>query len=225
MVRIRLPAAAAAAVMALAACSSINGGYAAPGVVGLLAGDALFPPPPPVLSEEATVPPADMEMDRALTELRATLMRLSAEVDKSRQHLTELQAEVERTRAQIERLLERGHWDTPARPATMPASAERAGGRPFVRIRFDQPFVDHSDALREAVQTALAQLPDAGFEVVAILSVGGGNPAAAEHRAAQLHAKEVVATLLDMGLSPGQLTLSSASESGGDSDEVRIYIR
>lgn len=225
MVRIGLPAAAAAAVMALGACSSLSG-YATAGGGRALASNSLFPPPPPVLSDKATASADDnAAVNRVLAGLLMTLTKLAADIEGSRQRLAELQVEVDSTRAQIERLLERERPDPGIFPAAAPASEEGGNNLPFVRIRFGQPKVDYVDALNKAVQKALAQLPDAEFDIVAIAPLESYGPDTAERRAAKVHAKEVVATFMQMGVPPGQLTLSSAIDSAADVNEVRIYIR
>lgn len=231
MVRIRVPAIAAAAVLALAACSSIDGAYPSPGAAGAASDDALFnalfPPPPPVPPDEAAGTAAGTDIGHELADLHAALNRLSADIDESRRHLAHLQAEVERTRARIERLLaasNTGGIDADVRhEQTAVAPADR---RPLVRIRYDRPAVDYADALREAVDIALARLPDAGFDVVAVAPAGaGGEPSAEDSGAAKLHAEEVMATLLDMGLPATRLTLSSAVSDGASVNEVHLYIR
>lgn len=216
MVRIGSTAAAAAAVLALAACGSIHGSSPWTGGAGAVIDYELFPPPPRVPAVPAAT--AD-EKASEIASLRASLTQLSADIDESRRHLARLEAEAESTRTRIDRLLaEQDAFEADGTPATVPARPER---RPLVRIRYDRPNVAYEDALVDAVALTLARLPDAAFDLVAV------TPAAANAgpATAQLHAEEVEASLLAMGVEPDRISLFAAMSDVAAIDEVHLYIR
>lgn len=224
MVRIQVPAVVAAAALALAACGSLGGGPAPYASGGATFDPVLFPPPPPVPPEPRGMA-AGPDMREEIARLAAAVERLSADVEANGRRLAALAAELQRTRARIEALL-----SGPAATAAA-ASPDLPGGsgderRPLVRIRYDRPFVDHADAVRAAVGAALARLPDATFDLVAVTpdeDVTGTDGVAAD--AAWTRAEEVMAGLLEMGLAADRLTLSAAAGDGADVGEVRIYVR
>lgn len=216
MVRIGSTAAAAAAVLALAACGSIHGSSPWTGGSGAVIDDELFPPPPPVPAV-----PAETGEQKAseIASLRASLTRLSADIDESRRHLARLEAEVESTRTRLDRLLaEQDSFKAGGTPAAVPARPDR---RPLVRIRYDDPDVAYEDALVDAVALTLARLPGAAFDLVAVTpAAANGGPATA-----RLHADEVEASLLAMGVEPDRISLAAAMSDAVAIDEVHLYIR
>lgn len=224
MVRIQVPAVVAAAALALAACSSLGGGYAPYAVGGATFDPVLFPPPPPMPPEPRGALAAGRDMREEIAGLAAAVERLSADVEANRRRLAALTTELQRTRARIEALLAAGAPTSAASPAI---PGEPGGDRrPLVRIRYDRPSVDHADAVRTAVGAALARLPDAAFDLVAVTAAEDGataNAGAADE--AWAHAEEVMADLLEMGLAADRLTLSAAGGPGADVGEVRIYVR
>ena len=235
MVRIRVPAVAAAAVLALSACSSIDGVFPSPGQPGATFDHALFPPPPPMPTGPMDPPAAPIagpvaggfDVGQALAELHGALARLSADIEQSRRHLADLQAEVERTQARIDRLLATDGAGThgPGRNV-VPAPTASGERRPLVRIRYDTPEADYADAVREAVWAALARLPDAAFDLIAVTPAeDDAEPLGAAGEAARLHAEAVMAMLLDLGVEPDRLSLTSAINDTASVDEVHLYIR
>ncbi len=134
------------------------------------------------------------------------------------------EAEVDGARARIDSLL---FGQAPDKPSMAPIPEQRpADRRPLVRIRCDGPRTNYADALEEAVATALARLPDAVFDLVAVIPAGAGTePAAQADGGALLYAQEVMASLLAMGIEPDRLSLSSATGDGTTVDEIHLYIR
>jgi hypothetical protein len=233
MVRIRVPVATAVAVMALSACGSIHGPYAQPGEAGTAIDYVRFPPPPPMptrpLAPAEARGGADVEAE--LARLDAALGRLTGDIEASRRHLAHLEAEVERARARIDELLEGAGTAKVSAPLPPPRPPVAAGLRPLVRLRYEQAAdVDFAEEVRNAVWTALERLPDAVFDVVAV-STTEADPAAGTatdtqgEEAAWLHAEEVVASLVAMGIEPERLTLSAAVSEAARADEVHLYIR
>ena len=96
MVRIRVPAATAVAVMALSACGSIHGPYPQPGEAGTAIDYVRFPPPPPMPTRPLA--PADARAgasaEAELARLDAALGRLTGEIEQSRRRLADLKADL-----------------------------------------------------------------------------------------------------------------------------------
>ncbi|MDZ3836673.1 MAG: hypothetical protein U0S49_04775 [Rhodospirillales bacterium] len=232
MVRIRVPAATAVAVMALSACGTIHGPYPQLGEAGPAIDYVRFPPPPPMPTRPSA--PADAragaDVEAELARLNAALGRLTGEIEQSRRHLTDLEAEVERARARIDELLEGAGTARAAAPLPPQQPTVAAGLRPLVRLTYEQAAdIDYAEDVRDAVWTALERLPDAVFDVVAV-SPAEADPSAGARgthgeQGVWLHAEEVVASLVAMGIEPERLTLSAAVSEAARADEVHLYIR
>ncbi len=233
MVRIRVPAATAAAVMALSACGSIDGPYGKLETAPTGIDSVRFPPPPPmprrpVAPAEAPAEAApDAAVEAELAHLGAALSQLAGEIEQSRRHLAELEAEVERVRARIGTLRDGGGTAKTATPRPPRQPAESENRRPLVRVRYEQAAdVEHAEDVRDAVRAALERLPDAAFDVVAVSPAG---MAAASGRQGEesiwLYAEDVAASLTAMGIEPERLTLSSAVSEAAGTGEVHLYIR
>lgn len=223
MVRIGVPAVTCVAIMALSACGSIHGPHVPPDDARPAIDYARFPPPPPVPPLPAQAARAGAGMAEELGELQSSLGRLAGEIEQARRHLADLEAEVERSRARIDQLLGRRQ---PALPAQQASAAP--GLRPLVRIRCAEAAgvdcADYEDALRGAVSAALERLPDAVFDVVAVNPEG---PAAEPQgdTVAWLHAEQVAASLMAMGIEPDRLSLSSTLSEAAGASEVHLYVR
>lgn len=227
MVRIGVPAVTCVAIMALSACGSIHGPHVPPDGARPAIDYVRFPPPPPVPPLPAQAARADAGIAGELAELQSSLGRLSGEIERARRHLADLEAEVERSRARIEQFLGR---QQPGAGAPIPAQQASAapGLRPLVRIRCEEAAgvdcADYDDALRGAVSAALERLPDAVFDLVAVNPDG----TAAEPQGngvAWLHAEEVAASLVAMGIEPNRLSLSSTLSETAGASEVHLYVR
>lgn len=229
MVRIRVPAATAVAVMALSACGSIHGPYPQPGEAGTAIDYVRFPPPPPMPTRPLA--PADARaganVEAELARLDAALGRLTGEIEHSRRRLADLEAEVQRARARIDALLEGAGTAEVSAPLPPQQPPLATGLRPLVRLNYDHAAdVDYAEEVRDAVWTALERLPDAVFDVVAV-SPAEPDPAAGVHgnEGVWLHAEDVAASLVAMGIEPERLTLSAAVSEAARADEVHLYIR
>ncbi len=99
-------------------------------------------------------------------------------------------------------------------------------GTPLVVIRFDQPNVDYQQSLYAALNQALQNRPNAGFQVVAISPTRG---TAASVQLAQTdakrHAQDVVRSMTDMGVPSSRLAVASATDPAAAGSEVRIFVR
>jgi hypothetical protein len=101
-----------------------------------------------------------------------------------------------------------------------------ATGPALVTIRFDHPHVDYQQILYTAVAQALQSRPGSGFAVVAVSPTRG--TAAAVQLAqtdAERHARDVVRSLSDMGVPANHLNMSSSTDPGVGTSEVRVYVR
>jgi hypothetical protein len=99
-------------------------------------------------------------------------------------------------------------------------------GRLLVLIRYNQPNVDYTQQLSQAVGTAMERRPNAEFSVVAV-SPASGDPAALaeEQQVAEKNADEVKRSLIQMGLSPSRITMASTQAQTAQTPEVHVYIR
>jgi hypothetical protein len=99
-------------------------------------------------------------------------------------------------------------------------------GRLLVLIRYNQPNVDYTQQLSQAVGTAMERRPNAEFSIVAV-SPASGDPAALaeEQQVAEKNADEVKRSLIQMGLSPSRITMSATQAQTAVTPEVHVYIR
>jgi hypothetical protein len=170
---------------------------------------------------------AATDVEAELAHLDAALSRLAGEIEQSRRHLADLQAEVARARARIDALREGGGTAEAAAPLPPRQPTEPEDRRPLVRVRYEQAAeVNYAEEVREAVWAALERLPDAAFDVVAVSPAGTATAAGPQGEdSIWLHAEDVAASLVAMGIEPERLTLSSAVSETTGADEVHLYIR
>ncbi len=120
------------------------------------------------------------------------------------------------------------HLMAAPQPAMAPQAAAPlpAGGRPLVRIKFDNPNVDYEQALYVAVNEALERYPDASFDLVAVNPTqGNAAEVAIETTRARRNAEKVLRTLTQMGLPADRIAVSSDANAAARSSEVHLYIR
>ena len=98
--------------------------------------------------------------------------------------------------------------------------------RPLMKIRFDRPDVDSTQALYMSVSEALQQYPNSQFEWVAV-SPGMGNPAklAIESTKARRNAEKVLRNMVQMGVDTNRVNLANLTEDDIQHNEVHLYIR
>lgn len=99
-------------------------------------------------------------------------------------------------------------------------------GQLLVLVRFNEPQVDYEDQMYQAVSTALDRKPDANFTIVAV-SPKSNDPAAVggDIERADRNAENVKSSLIQLGLQPNRLSMSSISSDVAQSPEVHLYIR
>jgi len=122
---------------------------------------------------------------------------------------------------------EQGGGQTPpmARPVSDAAVAPTTG-RLLVLIRYNKSNVDYEQQLAAAVSNALGRKPDAEFTVVSIVPVSG-EPAeiATMQETANRNADGVKRSLVQLGLAPSRIAMSSAQTQDARTAEVHVYVR
>ena len=114
----------------------------------------------------------------------------------------------------------------PMQMAPPPGYNEMPGGPALVTIRFDRANVDYKQILYTALAQALQSRPGASFNVVAVSPTRGtlGAVQLAQSEA-QRHAADVMRSMSDMGVPSNRLGVSSTTDPGASSTEVRVYVR
>jgi hypothetical protein len=158
-------------------------------------------------------------IDRLLSEISDSVQRQTAYVANERGALTSLSAAIKNGELYG------------GQPGITMASASggvqlASAGTPLVVIRFDRPDVDYQQILYAALNQALQQRPNAGFEVVAVSPTRG---TAASVQIAQTTAKrraqEVMRSMTDMGVPATRMGVASATDPGAAEAEVRVFLR
>jgi len=110
--------------------------------------------------------------------------------------------------------------------ANSPQLSAMQGPRPLMKIRFDRPDVDYSQALYMSVNDAMEQYPNSQFELIAV-SPGMGNPAklAIESTKARRNAEKVLRNMVQMGVNTNRVKLANLTEDDIQFNEVHLYIR
>lgn len=104
--------------------------------------------------------------------------------------------------------------------------ARPPSARPLLKIRFDRPDVDYTQALYMSISEAMEKYPGAQFELVAV-SPGMGNPArlAIESTKARRNAERVLRNMVQMGVDTNRVKLANLTEDNIQYNEVHLYIR
>ncbi|MEL0106686.1 MAG: hypothetical protein VW802_07055 [Rhodospirillaceae bacterium] len=110
--------------------------------------------------------------------------------------------------------------------AIPPRPMSTAGRRPLVVIRFDRPNVPYQQALYTAVSRVLERRPNATFDLVAVApSLGGKARAALNKTKSRRYAESVMRSLVEMGMPPSRIAMSTKVNGGARSNEVHLYLR
>jgi hypothetical protein len=114
----------------------------------------------------------------------------------------------------------------PPQAIAMPQMMAPTSPRPLMKIRFDRPDVDYTQALYMSISEALQQYPNSQFELVAV-SPGMGNPAklAIESTKARRNAEKVLRNMVQMGVDTNRVNLANLTEDNIHHNEVHLYIR
>jgi len=106
------------------------------------------------------------------------------------------------------------------------ATAGGAGRRPLIVIRFDRPDVPYQQALYNAISRALERRPNAQFDLVAVAPSGGGTARVALNSSkVRRLAEGVLRSLVEMGLPPSRISVSSQTSEAAKSNEAHVYLR
>ncbi|MER2520866.1 MAG: hypothetical protein ABTQ34_09325 [Bdellovibrionales bacterium] len=99
-------------------------------------------------------------------------------------------------------------------------------GHLLVLIRYDHDNVKYEQQLSQAVANALARRPGAEFSVVAV-APADGNPAdlAKSQERAQRYSDDVKRSLVQLGLQPSRISMSSTQTQTAQVPEVHLYVR
>ena len=113
-----------------------------------------------------------------------------------------------------------------ARPVSAGEAREPGGRRPLVVIRFDRTDVPYQQALYSAVSRVLERRPDAVFDLVAVApTVGGAGREAVNTNRSRRHAENVLRSLVEMGLPPSRVAISTRTMADAKVNEVHLYLR
>jgi len=105
-------------------------------------------------------------------------------------------------------------------------SSSLVGSTPLVVIKFDKPNVEYQQILYTALAQALERKPEAGFQVVAVApTAGSATSLQLTQSQTQRNAQAVLRSMSDMGVPASRLALSSTTDPGVQSGEVRVYMR
>lgn len=114
-------------------------------------------------------------------------------------------------------------------PPSMPAGDSAVApttGRLLVLIRYNQPHVEYEQQLAGAVSTVLNRAPDSQFSVIAITPASGDpSEIAMQQSAAGRNAEDVKRSLVQLGLSPSRIAMSSTQTQDAKTPEVHVYVR
>jgi hypothetical protein len=160
-------------------------------------------------------------IDRLLTEASADIQRQTAYVANERANLTTLASAIKNGEFYGTEL------GTPMMASVgAPVSFATPTGAPLVTIKFDHENVAYQQILYTALAQALQSRPTSSFAVVAV-SPTRGSAAAVQlaQTESQRHAQEVMRSMTDMGVPAARLAISSATDPGAGSSEVRVYVR
>tara|TARA_R110002096_G_scaffold412352_3_gene612814 strand:- start:346 stop:1584 length:1239 start_codon:yes stop_codon:yes gene_type:complete len=116
--------------------------------------------------------------------------------------------------------------ETEASTSRQKVAARASSGKPqpsrtpVIVIHFDSADVKYEQALYAAISDAVARDPTASFEVVAVSA--GGRPGASI-AAAKRQARQVVRSLINMGVPQARLKASAQTTQQTGADQVHIY--
>ena len=113
-----------------------------------------------------------------------------------------------------------------ANPVAAGEARDPGGRRPLVVIRFDRTDVPYQQALYSAVSRVLERRPDAVFDLIAVApAVGGAAREAVNTNRSRRHAENVLRSLVEMGLPPTRVAISTRTMADAKVNEVHLYLR
>ena len=167
-------------------------------------------------------------IDRLLKEVSDDVRRQTSYVSTERSNLNLMSAGIKSGEIYGASLVNRAMISAagPGLAAGPPVASDTSGRRPLVVIRFDRVTVPYQQALYNAVSRVLERRPNAIFDLVAVApSVGGKARVALNTTKSRRHADTVRRSLVEMGLPPGRLAISSKTSAQARTNEVHVYLR
>ncbi len=165
-----------------------------------------------------------ISVERMRVEVAEDIARQTAYVGRERGNLATLGAAV-RTGEFFGPGLTARAFEAAAAPAR--AAAPAAAARPLVVIRFDRPNPAFEQSLYSAASRAIEVRPQVTFEIVGVAATGGeqtGREAIATAQARR-EAEQVMRALIEMGVPPQRIRLSSRGDATLPANEVHVLAR
>lgn len=97
-----------------------------------------------------------------------------------------------------------------------------ASGSPLFTAKFNKTNVKYHDGLKQAVSSAISKKPGVMFEVVAVSPVSGNS---LTKNSAKNNASQIFQDMIDMGVGPDKISLSSKTSASVNSAEVQIFVK
>ncbi|SIS56961.1 hypothetical protein SAMN05421779_102617 [Insolitispirillum peregrinum] len=166
-------------------------------------------------------------IERLLSELSQDISRQQSYVSNERSNLNTLALGIKNGQMYGASLANQALMRSAAMAPADNSPAQIGNRRPLVVIRFDRSNVAYEQPLYQAVSRAIERRPDAQFDVVAVSPTDGASAGqqALNASAARRSAEQVVRSLSDMGLAPGQIRMSSTTSASVGTNEVHVYVR
>ncbi|MEQ8505745.1 MAG: hypothetical protein RIB80_10490 [Rhodospirillales bacterium] len=165
-------------------------------------------------------------IDRLHREVTEDVRRQSTWIGAEQRNLVQISAGIRQGESLGSSLLDAAVTGRGQGASQVAAPADTAGRRPLVVIRFDRPNVPYQQALYTAVSRALESHPTAVFDLVAVApSAGGSARVAINTNKAKRHAEDVKRSLVEMGLPPTRVAVSSKTLGAAKTNEVHLYVR
>ena len=165
-------------------------------------------------------------IDRLNREVTEDVRRQSTWIGAEQRNLVQISAGIRQGESLGSSLLDAAVTGRGMGPTASLQPVETAGRRPLVVIRFDRPNVPYQQALYTAVSRALESHPTAVFDLVAVSpAAGGAARVAINTNKAKRHAEDVMRSLVEMGLPPSRVAMSSKTLTSAKTNEVHIYVR
>lgn len=161
-------------------------------------------------------------LDRLQRDAAADLRRQTASLSRERGNLTQLADAIK----QGDLYGGGGRVAGTSALASPPAAVPLGTGAPVVTIRFARTNVNYEKKLYAALNQALQARPGASFDVVGVSPTRGTAQAVqTAQNDARRHAQDVMHTMTEMGVPATRMDLSSATDPGIRTSEVRVILR
>lgn len=167
-------------------------------------------------------------IDRLLKEVADDVRRQTAYVGTERSNLNMMSAGIKTGEIYGASLINQAMASAGAgRDGNVAGAAQDIGARrPLVVIRFDRANVPYQQALYAAVSKVLERRPDATFDLVGVApAVGGTAREAVNTNKARRHADDVLRSLVEMGLPPARVAVTTRVLPAAKTNEVHLYLR